>query len=111
MQKYSAAVAGDARMGVVVDLDDKVVEMIVTLQAIAVLTGIEPHRLVVMTAGGVFAPGILGPDGANRQKCARSRVAVGTPPQLPRPKRPPRGAAIAFPLVGDDAAPAKGDRN
>src|ERR1700681_3238101 len=72
MQEHRAAAAGDARMGVVIDLDDKIIEMIVALQPIAAAVGIELHRLVVMAAGGGLAPGVPGADGAHPPGCARA---------------------------------------
>src|SRR4030088_3095559 len=76
MQEYRAAAAGNARRTVVIDLDNKIIEVIVALEPIAAAIAIQPHWLVVMAAPGVFAPGVFGSDSANRQKCTRSRVAV-----------------------------------
>src|ERR1700704_5741670 len=111
MQEYRAAAADNARRAVVIDLDNEIIEVIVALEPIAVAIAIQPHWLVVMTAPRVFAPGVLGPDGANRQKSARPRVAVGAPPQLPRPKCASRGTAIALALVGLDAAASESNRH
>jgi hypothetical protein len=111
MQKYRAAAAGDARRTVVIDLHDEIVEMIVALEPIAVLVTIPPHRLIVMAALRIFAPGVIGPDGANRQEGTWPRMAVGAPPQLPGPETASWGSAIAFTLVGPDAAAPKGDGN
>jgi hypothetical protein len=86
MQKYRAATASDARRAVVIDLDNEIVEAVVAREPIAAAISVEPHRLVVMAAPGIFAPGVLPADGANRQKCPRPRVAVGAPPQLPGPE-------------------------
>ena len=98
MQEYRAAAAGDARRAVVVDLDNKIVEMVVTLEPVAAAIAIQPYRLVVVSARRVFAPGVLGPDGPNRQECPRPRMTVGAPPQLPWPKRASWGPAVAFAL-------------
>jgi hypothetical protein len=94
----------------VIDLDDEIIEVIVALEPVAALPGIEPHRLVVMAISWVFAPGVLGLDGANRQMSARPGMAVGPPPHLPGPKRPPGGAAVALALVGQNAAAPQRDR-
>jgi len=110
MQEYRAAAAGDARGAVVIDLDNEIIEVVVACQSIAAATGLEPYRLIVMAALRIFAPGVRGPNGADGQECAWPRVAVGTPPQLPGPKGALRGSAIAFALVGPDAAAPKGDR-
>src|SRR3981189_414256 len=111
MQKYRAAAAGDARRTVVIDLDNKIIEVIVALEPIAAAIAIQPHRVVVMGARGVFAPGVFGSDSANRQKCTRPRVAVGAPPQLPGPERAFWGPAVALALVGSDSAAPAPHRN
>jgi len=111
MQKYRAATAGDARRAVVIDLDDKIVEMIVAFEPVTAMFAIPPHRLIVMAALGIFAPGVFGADGANRQERSRHRMAVGAPPQPSGPEGASWGAAIAFTLVGPDAAAPKGNGN
>lgn len=93
-----------------VDLDNEIVEVVVAREPIAAAVSVEPHRLVVMTAPGIFAPGVLPADGANREKCPRPRVAVGTPPQLPGPECTLWGPAVAFALVRPDSAAPKRDR-
>src|SRR6266403_5558352 len=98
MQEYRAATAGDTRRAVVIDLDDESVEMIIALEPVTATVAIPPHRLIVMAALRIFAPGVVGPDGANRQESARPRMAVGAPPQLPGPEGAPWGSAIAFTL-------------
>ena len=80
MQKHGATATGDARTAVVIDLDNEIIEVVVALQPIAAVILIQPYRLVVMTAVRVFAPGVLRPDGANRQESMRPRVTVGAPP-------------------------------
>ena len=97
--------------GVVIDLDDEIVEMILARQPVAGLIADQPNRLVVMAVLRVFAPGVFGPDRPGRQKGPRPRMAVGAPPQLPRAEGAPRGAAVALALVGEDAAAAKRHRH
>ncbi len=80
MQEYRAATAGDTRRAVVIDLDDEIVEMIIALEPVTAMVAIPPHRLIVMAAPRIFAPGVVGPDDANRQESARPRMAVGAPP-------------------------------
>src|ERR1700736_6241052 len=110
MQEYRAAAADDARRAVVIDLDNKIVEVVVAREPIAAAISVEPHRLVVMAAPWVFAPGVLRADGANRQECPRPRVSVGAPPQLPGPERAFWGPAVALALVGPDSAAPERDR-
>ena len=111
MQEYRAAAPGDAWRAVVIDLDDKIVEMIVAPEPVAALAAIPSHRLIVMAALRILAPGVVGPDGANRQERTRPRMAVGAPPQLPGPEGASWGSAIAFTLVGPDTAAPKGNRD
>lgn len=94
-----------------IDLDDKIVEMIVAPEPVAALAAIPPHRLIVMAALRIFAPGVVGPDRANRQERPRPRMAVGAPPQLPGPEDASWGSAVAFALVGPDTAAPKGNRD
>ena len=92
-----------------IDLDDKIVEMIVAPEPVAALAAIPPHRPIVVAALRIFAPGVVGPDRANRQERTWPRVAVGAPPQLPGPEGASWGSPIAFALVGPDTAAPKGN--
>src|SRR5579863_834957 len=109
MQENGAAAAGDPRGGVVVDLDDEVVEVIIAPEPVAVLVNSELDRPVIMPAGGVFAPGVVLPDRANREVRFRPRVAVGAPPQPPGTEYTFRGSAVALALIGNDSALSQGD--
>src|SRR5579863_966330 len=111
VKEHRAAAAGNRGLRVVIDLDDEIVEMIVALEPVAVVIMAECERPVVMAAGGIFTPGIVGTDGANRQKGPRSRTTIGAPPQLPRPESPLWGPAVALAFIGDDSAPPQGDRD
>jgi hypothetical protein len=111
MQKYRAAAAGDTRGTIVIDLDDKIVEMILAPEPVAAAVAIQPHGLIVVPTPGIFAPDIFGPDRAHRQERTRPWVAVGAPPQSPGPERAFRRSPIAFALVGPDATAPKGDRD
>src|SRR5260370_31375193 len=99
MQESRAAAPEDAGRVVMIDLDDKIVEMIVALEPVSALTAIPPHRLIVMAALRIFAPGVVGPGGANRQERRRPRMAGGAPPHLPGPGGASLGFAIPFTLV------------
>ena len=103
MQEHRAAAAGDARRGVVIDLDDEIVEMIIARQPVAALTAAEPHRLVVMTVMRVFAPGVFGPD--RRGPAGTSGAADGgrRATTIAAGGRCPGRPAVAFALVGKDA--------
>jgi hypothetical protein len=104
MQKHRAAAAGDARPGVVIDLDDEIVEMIVAPEPVAALIRTQPQRLVVVTILRVLAPGVFRADGAHGEKRGRPSMPVRPPPQLPRPECAFWRAAVAFALAGLDAA-------
>src|SRR5262249_35465427 len=103
--------AGHARAGVVVDLDDEVVEVIVAGQAVAAGIAPQADRLIVVARGGVFAPGILDPNRAHRKERARPHMAVGAPPQPPGAQPAPWGSAVASALVGEDPATPERHRN
>jgi len=95
----------------VIDLDNEIVEVVVAREPIAVAVSSEPHWLVVVAAAGILTPGVFRADGTNRQKCPWSRMAVGAPPYLPWPEDAFRGPAVAFALVGPDAAAPQRDRH
>jgi hypothetical protein len=63
-----------------VDLDDQVVEVVVAAQPVAWLPGNALERSVIAPVAGVFAPGVVGADAANRQGRLRPWQAVGAPP-------------------------------
>ena len=111
MKEYRTAAAGDARGGVVINLDDEIIEMIVPREPVAAILATELDRLIVVAARQVFAPGVLATDGANGQEGPRPRCAVGPPPQLPWPESAFWGPSIALALVGDDSTPPQGDRD
>jgi hypothetical protein len=111
MQEYGAATAGYPWPGVVIDFDDEIVEVILARQPVAGLVADQADRLIVMAVPRVLAPRVFGPDRADRQIGPRPRMAIGAPPQLQRRVRAPRGAAVALPLVGEDAAAAKCHRH
>src|SRR5689334_18730087 len=110
MQEHGAAAPGDAWNRVVVDLHDEVVEMILACQAVAALARRASHWPVVVTIRRIFAPGILGTDGACGQKCPGTGMAVGAPPQQPGMEDAAGGAAVAFALVSHDPATPERDR-
>src|SRR5262245_13564082 len=111
MQEHRAAAVGGARRGVVVDLDDEVVEMILARQTVACLIALKPDRPIIMTIGGVFAPGVLVANRADREKSVRPRMTVSPPPEFSRAICAARRPAVALALVGENAAAAKRNRN
>jgi hypothetical protein len=110
MDEYGAAAPGNARPRVVVELDNQIIEPVVAAQPIAWFIGRPAKGPVITAIRRVFAPSVGGPDSPNRQRCPRLRQAVGPPPQAHRMKPAGRGAAVAFALVGQDAAAAERNR-
>src|SRR5215216_2145781 len=111
MQEYRAAAAGDPWAGVVIDLDDEIVKMVLARQPVAGLIPHQANGLIVTAVVRVLAPGVFGADRPDRQIGPRSRMAVGAPPQLQRTVCAFRGAAVALPLVGEDSAATKCHRH
>ena len=111
MQEYGTPAAGNPRPCVVIDLDNEVIKVIGALEVIARMLTANSDRLVVMTIGWIFTPGIVFANRANRKKGPRPRMTIGTPPQSAQPKHAARRAAIAFALVGADPATPERDRD
>lgn len=80
MQEDGAAASGNAGTGVVIDLDDEIVEVIVPRQPVAAITRRARHGLIVMPVSRVFRPGVRRPDGPDRQMRSWPWVPVGSPP-------------------------------
>ena len=110
VDKDCAASTGNTWPGVVIDLDDDVIEAVGPPQPVAWFIGRPPKCMVVAPVIGVFAPCIGRTDTANRKPCPRAGEPIGTPPQSHRTKLPVWGAPIALPLVGSDAGVAKRNR-
>src|SRR6218665_1819386 len=109
MQKDCAPPSGDPRPGVLVDLDDKVVEMVLARQPVTVISMIEADWPIVVPVRRIFAPPVNFCDGADRQEGARTWMTVGAPPQPNRTKCPTGRSTIAFAFVRLDSAAAKRD--
>ena len=110
VNEHRAAAAGNARPGVVVDFDNQIIEMVGAAQPVAGLSGRQPEGPIVAPVGRILAPGIVRPDSPDRQPRDRPRSAVGPPPQPHQPKPAARRCAVAFALVGQDAAAAERHR-
>jgi hypothetical protein len=66
MQEHRAASAGNSRTAIVVDLDNKVIEVVVSFETVTPTMFVSAHRAVVVAARRVFAPGVFRTYGANR---------------------------------------------
>jgi hypothetical protein len=111
VQEYGAAPAGDPWPGIVVDFDDQVVERVVATEPVAWFSGRPAEGPIVTAVMRVFAPSVGWTDPAPGKPGLQVRQPIGTPPQPDRMKPAVRGAAIAFALIGLDAAPAERDRD
>lgn len=111
MEKHGAAASSNSWSGVVIDLNDEVIEMIVARQVIAVRAFIKANWLIVMPIRWIFGPGILWRDPPNRQGSSGLGVPVGPPPQSDWMKDTSRGAAVTFAFVGPNTARPQSDRN
>ena len=111
MDKDGAAPAGHARPRIVVDLDNEIVEAVFAPEPIAWFIGRAPKGPVVAPVARIFAPGVGAADPAHGQRGSRRRQPIRPPPQPQRAKAAARRTAIAFALVGSDAAAAERDRH
>ncbi len=111
MDEDGAAAAGNPGPRVMVDFDNEVVESVVAVQAVAWFIGRPRESAVIAAVSRVLAPGVAGPDAADRQRGLRPWQTVGPPPQSHRIESARRRAAVAFALIGPDAAPAERHRH
>lgn len=111
MDKDGAAPAGHPRPHVVIDLDNDIVEAIFPPEPITWFNGRPAKRSVVAPVARILAPGVGAADPAHRQRGSRRHQPIRPPPQPQRPKGAARRAAIAFALVGSDAAAPERDRH
>jgi hypothetical protein len=111
VKKYRAAEAGDAGAGVVIDLDDEIVEVVVAPEPVRAGIAGEPDRSIVMAAGGILAPAILGANSASGQEGLRPRMTVGAPPQTQRPENASGRPTVALALVGKNSSAPKRNRD
>jgi hypothetical protein len=110
VDEHGAAAPSDARSGIVVDLDNQIIEAVVAAEAVAWFIGRPPERPIITPVMRIFAPGIVRPYAANGQRCTRPLHAVGTPPQPHRVKYAVRRAAVTFMLQGPDTGSPERNR-
>ena len=111
MKEYRAAEAGDARGGVVIDFDYEIVKVVVAPEPVSTGVAAEPDRSIVLAAGGILAPAILGAYGSSGQEGLWPRVTVGAPPQTQRVENASGRSAIALALVGKNASASQRNRH
>ncbi len=102
-----AAAPRYARSRIVVDFNDKIVEIVVATQPVAWFIGRPMKRPVIAAVGRVLAPSVVEADRAHGQECPRPSQTIGPPPQPDRMKSAGRSAAVALALVGLDPAAAE----
>lgn len=110
VNEHCAAAACHPRAGVVIKLDDKIVQGVGPGETVGPAAGRHPNRPVVAAVGGILAPAVVCPNGAGRQERRRPGVPIGAPPQPHEAKPPARRAAVPLPFVGLDAAATQGGR-
>src|SRR5664279_148832 len=110
MDEDRAATPGDTWPGVVVDLDNEVVQIVLARQPISF--GIRRHFYapIIMAVGWILAPAVVGHDALRRQHRGRARMPSGPPPQPLEPECAARRRAVALAFIGFDAATPERDR-
>jgi hypothetical protein len=111
VQEHGAATSRDPRPGIVVYLDQDVVQPVVPPQPVAWFIGRPSEWPVVAAVAGILAPGGVGADPSNRQDSSGPPAAVGPPPDTERAEPAGRGASVPFPLIGSNAGAADRDRD
>src|SRR5262249_43599639 len=89
---------------------DEVVEPVVAPKPVAGLAVREPDRPVVAAIGGGPAPAVGAGDRPGRGGGQWPGHPGSPPPEAPETEGAARGATVAFPLVGPDAAPPQSHR-
>jgi hypothetical protein len=99
MDKNGAAKILYARTRVMIELDDKIVQMVVAPKAIGRTRLREFDRAIVAAVGRVFTPCVVHFDSARRQSRPWMRQAVGAPPKPHEPEGSARRGAISLAFV------------
>ncbi len=110
VNENGAAATPDPRAGIMVQLDQEIVEMVITPQPIAATHARHRDWSVVAAIGRILAPAVGRADAAHPQQGSRARVAVSAPPYAHRPEATSRGCAIALALVGPYSGSAERNR-
>jgi hypothetical protein len=80
VDEHGASATGHPRSGIVVDLDDEIIEVVGAAQTITGNIGRAMNRAIIEAMTGILTPGIVGADPANRQQCPWPGRAIGPPP-------------------------------
>lgn len=111
VNKDGATTAAHPGPGIVVELDNEVVEQVLPRQPVRFAARRYFDRLIVMPVTRVFAPAVVMPDTPDRQLGPWPSMAIATPPQPPKPESAAGRRAVALTLVGLNAAAAERDWN
>jgi len=110
MDEDRATAPGDARPGIVVDLDNEVVERVGAGEPVGAAFLCHGYRPVIAPVRGILAPAVVRLNPPGRQQGRWPRVAVGAPPQPVRMKAAARRRAVTLALVGFNAAASERHR-
>lgn len=92
-----------------INFDNEIIEVIAAAEPVAWFIGRSPEGAVVAAVGWVLAPSVGRADAAHGQQGARTRQAIGAPPEPQGVKAATRGAAVTFALIGANTAAAECD--
>jgi hypothetical protein len=106
-----AAAAGNARPGIMIELDNEVVEMIRPPKSVAGTAFRQQYGPVVPSIQRIFTPAVILPDTPDRKQRFRTDGAVGPPPEPPGPKPAARGSAVPLVFIGPDSRAAESNRH
>src|SRR5262245_22884661 len=111
MQEHRAASARNPGPGIVIHLDDDVIQAVVAPEPVAWFIGRTPEWPVIAAVAGVLAPGHVAVDTGGRQQGQRPWAAVGPPPQPPQAELASWCGPVAFALIGANPRAAEHHRN
>jgi hypothetical protein len=111
VNEYSASPSGHPRSGVVVELDNQVIEMISPPKPIARLRAGALNRLIIPAIFRFFDPGVVACDTSHRKQGRWVRQPIGPPPQPHEPEYAAWRRSVALALVGRYAGEAEGNRD
>lgn len=111
MDEDRAAASSDARAGVMIDLDDQIVECVRAHKPVAGLSRIETDWLVVAAMRWILAPSIVRSDAFHRKPRRRPPPPIVAPPHTGRVKTARGSRTIPFPLVSLDAGTTERHRD
>lgn len=111
MDEHGAATTGDPRPCIVIDFDNKIIEVVGAAHVVSWFTGRPPEGPVVAPIARVLAPGVCRTYVPGRQARPGPQPAIRPPPQSDRAKTATRSATIALALVGPDTGATERDRH